>query len=44
MAQHLGISTSTVSRALNPKTSNMISSDVVSKVKRAADKLGYTID
>ena len=44
VAQHLGISTSTVSRALNPKTSNMISSDVVSKVKRAADKLGYTID
>ena len=44
VALHLGISTSTVSRALNPKTSNMISSDVVSKVKRAADKLGYTID
>jgi len=44
VAQHLGISTSTVSRALNPKTSNMISSDVVSKVKRAADKLGYTMD
>lgn len=44
VAQHLGISTSTVSRALNPKTSNMISSDVVSKVKRAAEKLGYTMD
>lgn len=44
VAQHLGISSSTVSRALNPKTSNMISSDVVTKVKRAADKLGYTMD
>jgi LacI family transcriptional regulator len=44
IAKHIGTSPSTVSRALNPKTSRMISSKVVTKVKLAASKLGYTVD
>ena len=44
IAEHLGLSPSTVSRALNPETMSMISAEVVAEVKQTARKLGYIVD
>lgn len=44
IAERLGISTSTVSRSLNPSSSAKISDEVVAKVKKMADELGYFFD
>ena len=44
IAEQLGLSSSTVSRALNPATMSMISTKVVAEVKQTARKLGYIID
>ncbi|GGO86297.1 LacI family transcriptional regulator [Marinobacterium nitratireducens] len=41
IAEHLGVNTSTVSRALNPKTSKMLTAEQVRRVQEAADALGY---
>ena len=41
LAEHLNINTSTVSRALSEKSSEMISSDVVKRVRDAALEMGY---
>lgn len=41
IAEHLGVNTSTVSRALNPKTSKMLTAEQVRRVQQAADELGY---
>jgi len=44
IAERLGISPSTVSRALNPETANKISKAVVADVKKIAAELGYCLD
>ncbi len=41
LAEHVGVHVSTVSRALNPETRNLIGPAVVKKVLAAADELGY---
>ncbi len=41
LAEHLNINTSTVSRALSENSSEMISPDVVKRVKKAALEMGY---
>ncbi|MFT6087026.1 MAG: LacI family transcriptional regulator [Glaciecola sp.] len=41
LANHLGINTSSVSRALNPKTRGMLTPELVAQVKKIADELGY---
>ncbi len=41
LAEHVGVHISTVSRALNPETRNLIGPDVVKRVLAAADALGY---
>lgn len=41
IAAHLGVNTSTVSRALNPKTQKLITPEQVKRIKEAADELGY---
>ena len=41
LANHLGVSVSTVSRALNPDTSGLISAQEVARIQKAAEKLGY---
>ena len=41
IAEHLGVSSASVSRALNYKTEHMISEPVVAQIKQAARKLGY---
>lgn len=41
LAEHLNINTSTVSRALSEKSSEMISPDVVKRVRKAAQEMGY---
>lgn len=41
LAEHLDINTSTVSRALSEKSSEMISPDVVKRVRKAAHEMGY---
>ena len=41
LAAHVGVNVSTVSRALNPETRNMITPEVVKKVVKAAKDLGY---
>lgn len=41
IAEHLGVNTSTVSRALNPTTSKMLTEEQVRRVQEAADELGY---
>lgn len=41
IAEHLGVNTSTVSRALNPKTSKMLTAEQVRRIQQAADELGY---
>ena len=41
LAEHVGVHISTVSRALNPETRNLIGPDVVKRVLAAADELGY---
>ena len=41
LAEHVGVHISTVSRALNPETRNLIGPDVVAKVVAAAAELGY---
>ena len=41
LAEHLNINTSTVSRALSEKSSEMISPDVVKRVRKAALEMGY---
>ncbi len=41
LADHVGVHISTVSRALNPQTRNLIGPGVVAKVVAAADALGY---
>lgn len=44
IAEHLGLSASTVSRALNPDTKSMISAEVVQQVTETAQSLGYVVD
>ena len=44
VADYLGISTSTVSRALNPNTTSKISEEVITEVRETAIKLGYIAD
>ena len=44
IATSLGISISTVSRALNPDTTSRISPDVVAEIKKTASDLGYITD
>jgi len=41
IADHLAVSTATVSRALNPNTEHMIRKEVVAGIKGAARELGY---
>jgi LacI family transcriptional regulator len=41
LANHLGINTSSVSRALNPNTRGMLSPELVAQVEKIADELGY---
>jgi LacI family transcriptional regulator len=41
LADHLKINTSSVSRALNPKTRGMLSPELVAQVEKIADELGY---
>lgn len=41
LAEHLNINTSTVSRALSEKSNDMISQDVVKRVRKAARDMGY---
>jgi len=41
LAEHVGVHISTVSRALNPETRNLIGPNVVKRVLAAADALGY---
>lgn len=41
LANHLGINTSSVSRALNPKTRGMLTPELVAQVEKIADELGY---
>jgi LacI family transcriptional regulator len=41
LAERLNINTSTVSRALSDKSSDMISPEVVKRVKKAAEEMGY---
>ena len=41
IAEHLGVSSASVSRALNHKTEHMISEPVVAQIKQAARELGY---
>ena len=41
IAEHLGVSSASVSRALNHKTEHMISEPVVARIKHAARELGY---
>jgi len=41
LAEHVGVHISTVSRALNPETQNLIGPDVVKRIREAADRLGY---
>lgn len=42
LAEHLNINISTVSRALSENSSEMISPDVVKRVRQAASEMGYT--
>ncbi|KTD60990.1 LacI family DNA-binding transcriptional regulator [Legionella spiritensis] len=44
VADYLGVSTSTVSRALNPGLRAKISTEVIAQVREAAVKLGYVAD
>ncbi|AXS83124.1 LacI family DNA-binding transcriptional regulator [Marinobacter sp. Arc7-DN-1] len=41
LAEHLNINTSTVSRALSEKSNGMISPEVVKRVRKAAEEMGY---
>ena len=41
LAEHVGVHISTVSRALNPETRNLIGPDVAKRVLAAAAELGY---
>lgn len=41
VAANVGVNVSTVSRALNPDTRHMITPEVVQKVMKAAEKMGY---
>lgn len=41
LAEHLNINTSTVSRALSEKSNEMISPEVVKRVRKAAEEMGY---
>lgn len=41
IAEHLGVNTSTVSRALNPETSKMLTDEQNRRVRQAAEELGY---
>ena len=41
IAEHLGVNTSTVSRALNPETSKMLTAEQNRRVREAAEELGY---
>lgn len=41
VAEHVGVHHSTVSRALNPSKHTKISPEVVEKIQKTADKLGY---
>lgn len=44
LADILGVSTSTVSRALNPQTQNRISKELVQRIQETATRLGYVGD
>jgi LacI family transcriptional regulator len=44
IAEMFGVSTSTVSRALNPKTASLISAELVAQIREAAERLGYVSD
>ncbi|MEH6576959.1 MAG: LacI family DNA-binding transcriptional regulator [Amphritea sp.] len=41
VANQLGVNTSTVSRALNPKTKGMITPEKVAQIEKVAEELGY---
>lgn len=41
LAKVVGVNPSTVSRALNPSTKHLITAEVVEKITRAADDMGY---
>ncbi len=41
IAQRVGVDTSTVSRALNPATQDMLTPDVVKRIRTVAERMGY---
>ncbi len=41
MAKAVGVNPSTVSRALNPSTKHLITAEVVEKISKAAEEMGY---
>ncbi|MDE2694836.1 MAG: LacI family DNA-binding transcriptional regulator, partial [Paracoccaceae bacterium] len=44
LAEFFGVSTSTISRALNPLQQHLISSDLVTKIKEKAKEVNFTIN
>ena len=44
LANEFGVSTSTISRALNPLQQHLISPDLVVEIKEKAKEVGYTIN